>query len=729
MGRSPSFEYVSAFNKEAYKGLKTAQEIKDHFQYLLENEFEIKDSILAYLNSSDKHKRRRSDTKKKIVDDTFEKFLEKLIYVGGDSFMWSPFQETKRVAIERCINALTDEKIKEAVEKREAENAFYKKAFENPETLDEFCTFIHYKGEDALTADQKAHYDELIAEQEKVSRQREIERKTTVTQVTTDASMTLIETKHTRDGYDLFVVQLSERVEREVFNELNSKAKHLGGWYSSFRGNGAVPGFQFKEKSAAEKFMSLKEGDVSQTEEVLEKKEESKTNAAERLLEMADDLEAKANESLNKDRLANTVRRARMADSAEKQARRDIAFAKTMRNLAKAIQSGEAKHLDGVRAKTHIETLDRLLRQAKYDAARAEENANRDNSKIWNRQPELSDMDFVQYPFPSIYSSHLNDIIRSLSSIGGGKLIAQRLQKKQNAADSDKNVVFDDDREIEMLRKAKNKVIDKWEKEKISGILENYDRLQSMGIKSINSLRAALREFFLFKEGISEADPLKKIEREICLRPIPGFFPTPPDIVELILEHAAIEPGMKVLEPSAGKGNIVDAVRDSCPEVDLTCIECNSALAEILRLKGHNVINGDFLEHKGEYDRIVMNPPFENLQDIDHVMHAYSLLKEGGILVSIMSESPFFRQDNKAVEFREWLDCLDGVSERLESGAFKNSERSTGVNTRIVYITKAEREITATVEALIKKCPAETTELISVMAATTVGDVAQASLF
>ncbi len=54
-----------------------------------------------------------------------------------------------------------------------------------------------------------------------------------------------------------------------------------------------------------------------------------------------------------------------------------------------------------------------------------------------------------------------------------------------------------------------------------------------------------------------------------------------------------------------------------------------------------------------------------------------------------MSESPFFRTDKKSVQFREWLDGLDVAFVKLEEGAFaKKAFRSTGVNTRLIKITK-----------------------------------------
>ena len=106
--------------------------------------------------------------------------------------------------------------------------------------------------------------------------------------------------------------------------------------------------------------------------------------------------------------------------------------------------------------------------------------------------------------------------------------------------------------------------------------------------------------------------------------------------------------------------------------------------------KGHSVERGDFLEHQGDYNRIIMNPPFDKGADIEHVRHAFSLLAPDGKLVAIMSEGPFFRNDTQATEFRNWLDEVAGISEQLPEDAFNNTEafRKTGVRTRIVTITK-----------------------------------------
>ena len=88
--------------------------------------------------------------------------------------------------------------------------------------------------------------------------------------------------------------------------------------------------------------------------------------------------------------------------------------------------------------------------------------------------------------------------------------------------------------------------------------------------------------------------------------------------------------------------------------------------AEQRELGKFNLSELDGIERRGVdggYDRIIMNPPFGDRRDAEHVRHAYSLLKPGGRLVAIMGEGVFFGKDKKADDFREWLDTLGGTSE------------------------------------------------------------------
>ena len=69
---------------------------------------------------------------------------------------------------------------------------------------------------------------------------------------------------------------------------------------------------------------------------------------------------------------------------------------------------------------------------------------------------------------------------------------------------------------------------------------------------------------------------------------------------------------------------------------------------------------------------------------------AYEHLNEGGRLVSLMSEGSFFGNDAKAVDFREWLESVNGYSDKLEPGSFTGVQafRQTGVAIRVVVIDK-----------------------------------------
>jgi len=188
----------------------------------------------------------------------------------------------------------------------------------------------------------------------------------------------------------------------------------------------------------------------------------------------------------------------------------------------------------------------------------------------------------------------------------------------------------------------------------------------------------------------SKEKELRDLEYSLIGTKIPGFFPTPALVINQMLQLAQIAPGMTVLEPSAGKGDIAEAIRREHRDNPLTVIEVSHTLGKILQLKGFDVREEDFLKHFGEYDRILMNPPFEKFQDVNHVRHAYCNLKPGGHLVAIMSESPFFRSEVKAQMFRDWLGEVGGASFRLDPGAFQGAEafRQTGVNSRMVVIHK-----------------------------------------
>lgn len=224
-------------------------------------------------------------------------------------------------------------------------------------------------------------------------------------------------------------------------------------------------------------------------------------------------------------------------------------------------------------------------------------------------------------------------------------------------------------------------------------IPQDIKRLQKAGINDqaqLDEAKAALDALGTFELTAEEqrAQKLKDLENSLVGSKIPGFFATPPGVAKAMVEAADIKPGEKVLEPSAGSGVIADAIKEGQPEANLDTVERNGTLRNVLEVKGHKLVGGDFLEHEGEYDKILMNPPFEKTQDIDHVRHAFNLLKPGGRLVAIMSEGTFYNTHKKQAEFRDWMEENGGyVDEKLANGTFERS--GTGVASRIIVMDKA----------------------------------------
>ncbi len=164
------------------------------------------------------------------------------------------------------------------------------------------------------------------------------------------------------------------------------------------------------------------------------------------------------------------------------------------------------------------------------------------------------------------------------------------------------------------------------------------------------------------------------------------FFETPQNTVAQLIELAEIQIGHSCLEPSAGCGNIAEALSGFAGIGKVMCVELDPESVKTLIGKGFSVHEGDFLQYETKcvYDRIVMNPPFTRQQDIAHVLKALSLLKDGGILVSVMSAGVMFRQDKRARNF--WARVAEHPSEVIElpPGGFKVS--GTMVNTVILKV-------------------------------------------
>ena len=169
-----------------------------------------------------------------------------------------------------------------------------------------------------------------------------------------------------------------------------------------------------------------------------------------------------------------------------------------------------------------------------------------------------------------------------------------------------------------------------------------------------------------------------------------GWFPTPDYVISQMaamipFNHSFTGP---MLEPSAGEGAIADYFyHRGLGKQDIYCVEKNLKRAGVLYNKGYPTYGRDFMTmslnelYPPGFSLVVMNPPFEEAQDIDHVLHAYSMLAQGGVLVSIMSEGAFFRDTTRAKVFSAWLSRVGG-DEKLPTDSFKGS--GTSIQSRLI---------------------------------------------
>ncbi len=226
----------------------------------------------------------------------------------------------------------------------------------------------------------------------------------------------------------------------------------------------------------------------------------------------------------------------------------------------------------------------------------------------------------------------------------------------------------------------------------LAGLISMRAIERALFTQSVNSPVRKLFDSML--QPRHKQEQLKHRIREVMLMRIPGFFPTPESLAQQLAEMAELASGQTVLEPSAGTGSLIDAARNHCKGLQVGFCELNLVLLDILQAKYEGETDVHFLTRDsleleayrpGErYDRILMNPPFERSQDIEHVRFAHTLLKPKGLLIAVMSSGAFARSDRKATEFQKFLKAQKAVVKEIPEGAFKAS--GTLVASKIVAL-------------------------------------------
>jgi hypothetical protein len=160
------------------------------------------------------------------------------------------------------------------------------------------------------------------------------------------------------------------------------------------------------------------------------------------------------------------------------------------------------------------------------------------------------------------------------------------------------------------------------------------------------------------------------------------FYPTPPEVIETMQIDCRDK---VILEPHAGKGNIIDyCILHGAKQI--LSMEINKDLQEIVRRKS-SLIGEDFFnctaEQISHVQAIIMNPPFSNADK--HIIHAWKIAPAGCEIISLCN----YETINKTYNSRELTNLIRdyGITENL-GDCFTQAERKTGVEVGLIKLYK-----------------------------------------
>lgn len=623
--------------------------------------------------------------KAEVVGQVYRAMMAQYVAPTGEGVSFVPYQETYEEAVQRQVETITDEMLAAYREERLAKTRERVQAVTDPQTLDQFKLYLQVVKFRDMTNEQIYRYDALYLEDTLAKRTAQETKAAHVSALEgMEIPMTVRQTVHTKRQCPIWIVRPADgvaRLPKPVFDQLAEKALRFSARWSTW-GAREDHGFIFWDEADANAFVGLVNGqDANLTERWQRREAERKARAADRLDSYAERATDRAGQALSRSRLTNTIRRVRMAQSAWASARSEQALADTCEALAAALASSRLAVLSKLRHVSQVVTLADALAAA-TDAAIAVETNDRYIPREDRRPSTIEDVRYTKFPWPSLSMEHAQEIVKRLKGVKNDRRTNRLYLEELITYDKGKSYVAATrpaNADALVALAAEFPSFHFWN-------VEEWKRLRPMGIDALPLLRQALRELFPYLNAPAKIDPVRQAELDLVGLSIPGFFWTPADTVDEMVAWADIQTGMRVLEPSAGKGDIADAILAEHPDVILDVVEINYRLRSILQMKGHNLVDDDILTYapgmEMRYDRIVGNPPFENGQDFRHLWDCYHrLLAPGGRMVFIVSNGAAYRNNIELLQ-----NCGLIYDEELPAGTF--FEAGTNITSRLVVIER-----------------------------------------
>lgn len=183
-----------------------------------------------------------------------------------------------------------------------------------------------------------------------------------------------------------------------------------------------------------------------------------------------------------------------------------------------------------------------------------------------------------------------------------------------------------------------------------------------------------------------------------------SYYATPGELARKVAGSLSLRAGARVLEPSAGDGALVAAVRSATPDALVAAVEVDAGRTALLGRRYAGDLDPlvtvygmtrfqDFAERDDgdRFDAVVMNPPFTEVGDPQawaaHFLLAWGLLAEGGQMVAILPASYRYSERQTAQRVREVVQASGGTVEDLPEGTFRGA--GTSVRTVLVSARKS----------------------------------------
>lgn len=164
------------------------------------------------------------------------------------------------------------------------------------------------------------------------------------------------------------------------------------------------------------------------------------------------------------------------------------------------------------------------------------------------------------------------------------------------------------------------------------------------------------------------------------------FYPTPRHIIERMLIGLDITDKV-VLEPSSGKGDIIDCLKEYGAK-EVLCCEINDDLASISSQKG-TLIGRDFLSIKEEQvshiDCIIGNPPFS--ADEKHILHMWNIAPGGCAILSLCNYQTYDLAYTQERKLLRQIIKSNGSIENM-GDAFSTADRKTDAEIGFIKLFK-----------------------------------------